>query len=67
MAEVESNKLVQSQVHFSRTIEVENNDANLENFDVITTEAFTEDCTDVNTTTLMIIIIVWSFPIPGDN
>jgi len=67
MAVVDSNKLVQSQVHCSRIFEVENSDGNSENFQVITTDAFTEDCTEMNTTSLTIIIIVWSFPIPGDD
>jgi hypothetical protein len=60
MADVESNKLVQSQVHFIRTAEVQNSDGNLENFQIITTNAVTEDCTEMNTTSLMIGIIVWS-------
>lgn len=67
MTDVESNKLAQSQVRFSRTTEVENSDGNFENIQVITTDVFTEDCTEMNTTSLMIIIILWSFPIPGDN
>lgn len=67
MADVERNKPVQSQVHFIMTTDVENRDGNLENFQIITTNAFTEDCTEMNTTTLMISIIVWSFPIPDDN
>jgi hypothetical protein len=64
MAEVECNKLVQSQVHFIRTTEVENSDGNLENVQIITTNAFTEDSIEMNTTSVMISIIVWSTPSP---
>ena len=64
MADGESTKLVQSQVYFIRTTEVENSDGNLENFQIITTNAFTEDCTEMNTTSLMISVIVWSPPSP---
>ena len=60
MAHVEINKIVQSQVHFIRTRDVENSEGNLKNFQIIITNAFTEDCTEMNTSFLMISIIIWT-------
>lgn len=62
MVNAESTKLVQSQVHFSRT--TENSDGNLENFQIITMNSVTEDCTEMNITSHMISIIVWSSSSP---